>query len=340
VTALLEALFNGLSYSAILILVALGLAVTFGVMGVINMAHGEMLMLGGYTGYVLTNPSGLPRMVRGLGKLLTELVKMVGLKTEFNWHTDAQLQLSLYVALPIAFVVVGLVGLAMERVLVRHLYGRPLDTLLATWGVGLMLQQIVRLVFEEDVKNVTMPAELSGQWTIGGATFTHYYFFVILLTLVSIAVVYFGFFRTRTGLKIRAVTQNRPTASALGISTRQVDALAFAFGTGLAGVAGCIIGTYKIMPDMGTDYIVEAFIVVILGGMGQLLGVVPGGLVVGVSKGVAEKLYLNALIPGLFPQSISERFSAIAKVTVLVVVIAFITVRPSGLLRSKVRVYD
>lgn len=330
ITAFLEAIFNGLSHSSILILAALGLAITFGVMRVINMAHGEMLMLGAYTGFVVTNPVGFPKFISGLGRLF-------GLDIQINFG----LNLSLYLAIPIAFFTVGLVGYLLERGLIRFLYGRPLDTLLATWGVGLVLQQLTRLVFGADLTPLAKPAGLSGQWNLEGAIIPHFRLFIIGFTALGLLAVYFGFFHTQFGLKVRAVTQNRSMASALGISTRQVDALTFAFGTGLAGIAGCIVGSlYNVIPDMGTDYIVEAFMVVILGGMGQLLGTVSAGLVIGTGKAVAEKLYGNNLFPNLFPVYIKEVNQQMSLVTVLLLVIAFILVRPSGLFAVKERIYD
>jgi len=330
ITPLLDALFNGLSNSSILILTALGLTITFGVMRVINMAHGEMLMLGAYTGYVVTNPRGLPRLVGGLGKL-------VGL----NVQLDAGLNLSLYAAIPLAFFTVGLVGYLMERGLLRFLYGRPLDTLLATWGVGLVLQQVIRVIFGPDLIPVNLPPSLGGQWELGGSTFPHFRLFIIVITAFCLLAVYLWFYRTPFGLKIRAVTQNRAMASALGVNTRRVDALTFAFGTGLAGVAGCIVGPlYNVSPNMGTEYVVEAFMVVILGGMGRLAGTVLGGVVIGTGTSVTAKFFGNSLVPDLFPVMISEVNTQMAKVAVLLLVIGFILVRPSGLLATKERVYD
>jgi urea transport system permease protein len=331
-TPLIEALFNGLSNSSILILTALGLAITFGVMRVINMAHGEMLMLGAYTGYVVSDPSGLPKLVGGLGKLVN-----LDVETHFG------LSLNLYAAIPVAFVTVGVIGYVLEKGLIRFLYGRPLDTLLATWGVGLMFQQLVRLIFGPDLKPLSLPEELRSDWVLSGASIPYFRLFIIGVTGLILVGVYLGFFRTRFGLKVRAVTQNRPMASALGISTGQVDSLTFAFGAGLAGVAGCIVGhLFNVNPDMGTDYVVDAFMVVILGGMGRLLGTVLGGVVIGTAMSVLTKLFGNNLIPDLFqfPIWIEEVNQPMARVAVLVVVIGFIMVRPSGLLALKERGYD
>jgi urea transport system permease protein len=344
-TPFIEALFNGLSNSSILILTALGLAITFGVMRVINMAHGEMLMLGAYTGFVVTDPQGLPKLVSGLAGasgLNTLLAWLLG-DDNFSLHTQFGLSLNLYYAIPIAFVVVGLVGYLLEVGLIRFLYGRPLDTLLATWGVGLMLQQVIRLIFGSDLKPLSWPVALRENWVLGGASIPYNRLFIIAVACVALVVVYLGFFRTPFGLKVRAVTQNRAMASAIGISTRQVDSLTFAFGTGLAGVAGCIFGhLFNVTPDMGTDYIVDAFMVVILGGMGRLSGTVLGGVVIGTAMSLLTKLFGNSLAADVFrfPIWIEEVNQPMARVAVLLVVIGFIMVRPSGLLALKERVYD
>jgi urea transport system permease protein len=289
-----EALFNAMSFSSILILTALGLAVTFGVMRVINMAHGEMLMLGAYTAYVVTDPGYLGQ--------------------------------SFFVAIPASFVVVGLVGYLLEVGLIRFLYGRPLDTLLATWGVSLVLQQTILECFGADLKPMHVPAVIDGTWEVGAVAIPVYRVFIVLVTLLCLLAVYLLFYRTSFGLKVRAVTQNRPMAAALGISTRRVDALTFAFATGLAGVAGCIFsGLYTVKYNMGPDYVVEAFMVVILGGMGQLTGTVAGGALIGTGDSFVEKLLVNA---------------SMAKVVVLLAVIGVIMARPSGLFAPKERSYE
>lgn len=291
-TALIEALFNGLSFSSILILTALGLAITFGVMRVINMAHGDLLMLGAFTAYALSRYAGL----------------------------------NLFAAIPICFLVVGFVGFLMEVCLIRFLYGRPLDTLLATWGVGLMLQKAVSLALGEEAKLLSPPGFLSGSYEVGGMTFGVYRIFIVGFTVLCLLAVYLCFFKTSLGLQMRAVTQNRSMASAVGISTRKVDALTFALGAGLAGVAGCIVGhMYSIKNDMGIGYVVDAFMVVILGGVGQLTGTVVGGTLIGTGNSVVTKLLNN---------------EPIARVVVLLLVIAFIQFRPQGLFAPRERVYD
>src|SRR5438128_5538157 len=208
-TDLSATLTNSLSLGSILILTGLGLAITFGVMRVINMAHGEMLMLGAYTAFVVTNPSYL------------------------GWDV--------YWAIPASFVVAGLVGYLLEICVIRFLYGRPLDTLLATWGVGLIIQNAVLLAVGTDRQAMSLPGSLQGFWQMGGVSIPIYRVFIVGVTLVCLLAVYLWFYRTSFGLKIRAVVQNRSMASALGIPTRRVDALTFAFATGLAGIAGCIM---------------------------------------------------------------------------------------------------
>jgi urea transport system permease protein len=293
-TDLSAALSNSLSLSSILILTALGLAITFGVMRVINMAHGDLLMLGAYTAFVVTNP-------RYLG-------------------------LNLFVAIPASFLVVALVGYVLEVGLIRFLYGRPLDTLLATWGVGMIVQQLVNLQFGSNLQPMRLPEALQGGWTLGGLTIPVYRVFIVGVTLLCLLAVYLWFYRTSFGLKIRAVVQNRPMAAALGISTRRVDSLTFAFASGLAGVAGCIMAhLYNVKYTMGADYIVEAFMVVILGGMGQLAGSVGGGAVLGTGSSVADQVLGN---------------TSMARVVVLLAVIGFIQLRPSGLFAAKERSYD
>ncbi len=306
-TDLSSALSNSLSLGSILILTALGLAITFGVMRVINMAHGEMMMLGAYTALAVSNP--------GL---------LFGVAPEAA--PVAHSGLTLLLAIPASFLVVAFVGYLMEVSLIRFLYGRPLDTLLATWGVGMILQQVVLLRFGANLQPMHLPEMLQGGWAVGGLTIPVYRVFIVVITLLCLLAVYLWFYKTSFGLKIRAVVQNRPMAAALGINTRWVDSLTFAFASGLAGVAGCILAhLYTVKYNMGADYIVEAFMVVILGGVGQLLGTVGGGAMIGAGDSVVEKLLGNA---------------SLAKVVVLLAVIAFIQFRPSGLFVTKERSYD
>jgi urea transport system permease protein len=293
-TDLSAILSNSLSLSSILILTALGLAITFGVMRVINMAHGDMLMLGAYTAFIVTDPG--------------------------------YLGLSLFVAIPISFLTVAFVGYLLEVCLIRFLYGRPLDTLLATWGVGMIIQQAILLKFGTDRQPMHPPEILAGSWTVSGVTIPTYRLFIVGVTALCLLAVYVWFYWTSFGLKIRAVVQNRAMASALGISTRRVDSLTFAFATGLAGVAGCILGhLYIVKYDMGNDYVVEAFMVVILGGLGQMTGSVAGGAMIGTGNSIVEKLLNN---------------TPMAKFVILMVVVGLVLIRPGGLFAVKERSYD
>ena len=339
-TDLSAALSNSLSLSSILILTALGLAITFGVMRVINMAHGEMLMLGAYTAFALENSHAIPIVVRNLGRMLGQ-----------EWQIEFGLELSLYWAIPISFLVVGIAGYLLEVCMIRYLYGRPLDTLLATWGVGLVLQQVVKLIFGANLQPMHVPDELQGAVAIGQVTIPTYRIFIVGITLAALLGVYIWFYWTSFGLKIRAVVQNRQMAAALGISTRQVDALTFAFASGLAGVAGCIMAhLYNVKYNMGSDYIVEAFMVVILGGVGQLVGSVAGGVLMGVSNGFVAKIitssWMIALVIWLgfsrtsYEKILGENSESMAKFIVLLIVIGLVLLRPSGLFTVRERTYD
>jgi urea transport system permease protein len=220
---------NSLSLGSILILTALGLAITFGVMKIINMAHGDLLMLGAYTGFAVSAPRDL-----SLGYL----------------------GLNLYWGIPISFLAVAAVGYLMEICLIRFLYGRPLDTLLATWGVGIVLQETVKWWFGANLQEVHLPTALAGKFEIPGLELNIpvYRVFILGITCLCLLAVYLWFFHTSFGLKIRAVVQNRPMASAMGISTRKVDSMTFAFAAGLAGVAGCVLAhLYNIKYTMGED---------------------------------------------------------------------------------------
>jgi len=316
-----EALSNSLSSSSILILAALGLAITFGVMRVINMAHGDMMMLGAYTAYVVTDRRMLPRA-------LNHLLGLIGI--------DADIDLNIFVAIPASFLVVGFVGYLLEVCLIRFLYDRPLDTLLATWGVGLIMQQSINLTFGANLVPMHLPEMLQGTPEIlQGTAFAipSLRLFIVGVTLFCLFGVYWWFFQTMSGLKIRAVVQNREMAAALGVSTRQVDSITFAFASGLAGVAGCILAhLYNTKYNMGGDYVVDAFTVVILGGMGQLAGAAGGGAAIGTGNSFIEKLL------SVFTKMDSP--AAMAKFFILVLVVGFLLVRPSGLFATKERSYD
>jgi len=313
------ALSNSLSLGSILILAALGLAITFGVMRVINMAHGDLMMLGAYTALVVTD-------ARYLG-------------------------LNLFVAIPASFIVVGFVGYLLEVCLIRFLYGRPLDTLLATWGVGLILQQTVNLIFGANLQPMHVPGILEGHWTVGGLAIPIFRVFILGVTIICLIGVYIWFYRTAFGLKCRAVVQNRPMAAATGISTRRVDSLTFAFASGLAGIAGCILAhLYNANYQMGNQYIVEAFMTVILGGMGNLSGSVASGAIIGTGDSFMAKIlgakWLEELVshvgiqPRDWEQIVGRNSEAMSSVLVLVVVIVIIWFRPQGLFAAKERSYE
>ena len=308
---------NSLSISSVLILAALGLAITFGVMRVINMAHGHMMMLGAYTGVVIMH------LMEDYHQDIIRVAGSLGIEMTLQNCLD----LTLYIAIPLSFILVGLVGYCIETGLIRFLYGRPLDTLLATWGVGIIVQQIVNLTVGRNNESLIWPKFMTNHSiSVFNVTIGYYRFFVILVTLVCLLGVYALFFRTSFGLKIRAVVQNRKMAAALGISTRRVDAFCFAVATGLAGVAGCIIGfLYAVEPTMGDKYIVESFMVVILGGLGQLMGTVGGGLLYGTAFSFVEKVNGNYTI---------------ARSIILFVVVVVLLIRPAGLFATRERSYE
>ena len=286
-------LFFGLSLGSVLLLAAVGLAITFGVMGVINMAHGEMIMLGAYTTYVV--------------QLLM----------------PNHIEYSLAVAVPAAFVVTALVGIAIERSVIRFLYGRPLETLLATFGISLVLQQLVRTIFSPLNKSVTTPQWLSGSWEINGMlSLTYNRLYIVLFALAVLAGLITLLRKTPIGLQMRAVTQNRAMASSMGIRTGRVDALTFGLGSGIAGIAGVALSQLtNVGPNLGQSYIIDSFLVVVFGGVGNLLGTFVAAMSLGVVNKFAEPL-VGAVL---------------AKILILVFVILFIQRRPRGLFALKGR---
>jgi urea transport system permease protein len=283
----IETLFFGLSLGSVLVLIAFGLAITFGVMGVINMAHGELMMLGAYTTYV---------------------VQMV---------MPGHIGLSILIAIPAAFVVAGLVGVAMERTIIKHLYGRPLETLLATFGVSLVLQQAVRSIFSAQNRSVITPEWMSGSLQLNGAlAITYNRLYTVIFTLIVFVILLAVLKRTRIGLDIRAVSQNRAMAKAMGIRTEWVDAMTFGLGSGIAGVAGVALSQLtNVGPNLGQSYIIDSFMVVVFGGVGNLWGSLIGGMSMGLVNKVLEP-YAGAVL---------------AKILVLVGLILFIQTRPRGL---------
>lgn len=283
----IETLFFGLSLGSVLVLAAIGLAITFGVMGVINMAHGELMMLGAYTTYVM--------------QLLMPN------------HIGA----SVLVAVPIAFLVAGGVGVLIERGVVRFLYGRPLETLLATFGVSLILQQIVRDVFTANNRPVETPAWMAGSLQVNEAlSITYNRMYVVLFMLIVFTVLLLVLKRTTLGLKVRAVAQNRAMAKAMGVRTEWLDAMTFGLGSGIAGVAGVALSQLtNVGPNLGQSYIIDSFMVVVFGGVGNLWGTLISGMSLGLVNQVLEP-YAGAVL---------------AKILVLVALILFIQRRPRGL---------
>jgi urea transport system permease protein len=382
--SILDGIFNGLSIGSILLLAALGLAIVFGLMGVINMAHGELMMLGAYTTFVVQN------IFRPLGEPFS--------------------QFYIFAALIMAFIVAALVGLILERGVIRHLYGRPLETLLATWGVSLILQQFVRSVnwvmiaglvvfcglffgglallrrradfegrrrwfilvllplsvaiafgigsllsnaygltvtqpwFGAQNVDVTAPRWLQGGLPIGNYQLPYTRMFIMLLTVLCVAGIYFFLNKTPWGLRIRSVTQNRSMSACLGIPTQKVDALTFALGSGLAGIAGCAVSLLgSVGPNTGQNYIVNTFMVVVVGGVGKLVGTIIGALVIGLIDYVIGAGILAFAFSSIQPLADFFTFFAttsMAKVMVFFLIVLFLQFRPAGLFPQKGRTVD
>jgi urea transport system permease protein len=292
----IETLFFGLSLGSVLVLAAIGLAITFGVMGVINMAHGELMMLGAYTTYVV--------------QLLMPN------------HIGA----SIIVAVPAAFLVSGAFGVAIERGIVRFLYGRPLETLLATFGLSLILQQLVRDVFSANNRPVETPQWMTGSWQINEAlSITYNRLDIVIFMLVVFGLLQLVLRRTRLGLEVRAVSQNRAMAKAMGIRTEWVDAMTFGLGSGIAGVAGVALSQLtNVGPNLGQSYIVDSFMVVVFGGVGNLWGTLISGMSLGIINKILEP-FAGAVL---------------GKILVLVFLILFIQGRPRGLFPQKGRAVE
>ncbi|MBM4414980.1 MAG: urea ABC transporter permease subunit UrtB [Chloroflexi bacterium] len=294
----LSQLFNGLSYGSILLLVAVGLAFSFGLMNVINMAHGEFIMVGAYTAYVLE-------------QVFTGALGPAGASIYF------------VAAIPVAFVIAGIMGMILERTLIRRLYGRPLDTLLATWGVSLLLQQGARSLFGAQNVQVTVPNWLRGGIDVSGQfTMPYSRLFILVLVTACVAGVYYYIGKTAAGRRMRAVMQNREVANALGVDAPRVDMLTFGLASGLAGIAGCALALLgSVGPTLGTKWIVDAFLVVILGGIGQLVGTIVAALSIGWGNVILEFFSTAAL----------------GKVLVFLIVIAFLQFRPAGIVSRRGR---
>ena len=279
---------TGLSIASILLMVALGLAIIYGITGVINLAHGELVMLGAYSA----------------------------------WALQTFLGLGLLESLPLIFLTTAAFGWVIDRVVIRHLYNRPLDTILATWGIGVMAQQAVRLIAGGELRYVQMPESLSSALPLGGVDIPMMRLFILGLSIALFVVTGYLLFRTNLGLKLRAIAQNREVASCFGIDSDRIYGLTFAYGAGLAGLAGAVISPLKsVSPEMGTTYVVDAFMVVVLGGVESLIGtVISSGIIGGLSGSIAY--YFN---------------DTIAKAVVLLAIVVLIRFLPQGLFAARVR---
>ena len=288
--SILQSVYYGLSLGSVLLLAAAGLAITFGVMGVINMAHGEMVMIGAYVTFMVQ------QVIRG--------------------YAPGLFGGSVLIAIPLAFIVAGLIGVAIERTLIRWLYGRPLETLLATWGLSLILQQTVRSIFGPNNRDVGTPDWMSGATQLGNLTITYNRLYIIVFAFLVLAALMAALRFTSLGLAMRAVTQNRQMAAAMGIRTPWIDALTFGLGSGVAGMAGVALSQIdNVSPNLGQSYIIDSFMVVVFGGVGNLWGTVMGALTLGIVNKFLEP------VAG----------AVLGKIAVLVMLILFIQRRPRGL---------
>ena len=286
----------GLSLGSVLLLAAIGLAITFGVMGVINMAHGEMVMIGAYVTFVVQDL----------------------IRTKY----PALFDYSLLIAVPLAFLVAGIIGVIIERTIIRFLYGRPLETLLATWGLSLVLQQAVRTMFGPTNREVGNPSWMSGAFEIGQMTITYNRLWIVVFTIAVFFILLAMLRFTSLGLEMRAVTQNRRMAASMGIATSRVDALTFGLGSGIAGIAGVALSQIdNVSPNLGQSYIIDSFMVVVFGGVGNLWGTLVGALTLGMANKFLEP------VAG----------AVLGKIAILVLIILFIQKRPRGLFALKGR---
>jgi urea transport system permease protein len=289
----------GLSLGSVLLLAAIGLAITFGVMGVINMAHGEMVMLGAYTTFVVQEV----------------------IRTRYPGLFDY----SLLIAVPLAFLVAGAIGVLIERSIIRFLYGRPLETLLATWGLSLVLQQAVRTIFGPTNREVGNPSWMSGAFELGQITITYNRLWILCFTFAVFVILLAMLRFTALGLQMRAVTQNRRMAASMGIATSRVDALTFGLGSGIAGIAGVALSQIdNVSPNLGQGYIIDSFMVVVFGGVGNLWGTLVGAFTLGIANKFLEP------VAG----------AVLGKIAILVLIILFIQKRPRGLFALKGRAVE
>jgi urea transport system permease protein len=279
---------TGLSIASILLLVALGLAIIYGVTGVINLAHGELVMIGAYCA----------------------------------WAFQTFLGIGLLASLPLIFLATALLGWIIDRVVIRHLYNRPLDTILATWGIGVMAQQAIRLLAGGELRYVEMPESMNRAVSLFGVETPLFRIFILGLAVALFVFTWYLIFRTSLGLKLRAIAQSREIASCFGINSNRIYGLTFAYGAGLAGLAGAVVSPLKsVAPEMGTTYVVDAFMVVVLGGVESLIGTVASAFIIGQSSS-AVAFYAN---------------DTIAKALVLLFIVILIRFRPQGLFAAKVR---
>ncbi len=329
-------IFRGLSLGSILLVVALGLAITFGLMGVINMAHGEMIAVGAYTTYIVQNIFGAGLVIPAFGLS----IGLPGLNLE-GWAY----QLYFVAAIPLSFVAAALVGIGLERSVIQFLYRRPLESLLATWGVSLVLQQTFRLMFGANNVQVSSPSYLSGNWTIADIVFGWNRVFVIGFAMLIVFGVWLALNRTSLGLLIRAVMQNRGMAAHMGVRTRRVNMLTFGLGSGLAGLAGAFLSQIgNVGPSLGQAYIVDSFMVVVVGGVGNIVGTVISAFGIGGIDQVLQQ-YLPSWAPGMgwvpligtFLQNLAQDSSVFGKILVLTLIILFLQWRPAGIFATRGR---
>jgi urea transport system permease protein len=310
-------LFRGLSLGSILLIVAIGLAITFGLMGVINMAHGEMIAVGAYTTYLVENIFGTGITIPFFGFSLA----IPGMNT-----TGAVYQSYFLFALPLSFLAAAVVGIGLERSIIRFLYRRPLESLLATWGVSLLLQQGLKLMFGSNNVQVSSPSYLSGNWTVNDIIFGWNRVFVIGFAVLIVMGVWMILTKTPLGLLIRSVMQNRSMASCMGVRTERVNMLTFGLGSGLAGLAGAFISQIgNVGPSLGQNYIVDCFMTVVVGGVGNLAGTVYSAVGIGLVDQSLQQILLNPVL---------------GKILVLVAIILFLQWRPSGLFVTRSRNLD
>jgi urea transport system permease protein len=279
---------SGLSMTSILLMISLGLAIIYGTTGVINMAHGEFVMIGAYT----------------------------------SWFLQTKLGMGLIASIVPIFLITALMGFLIERLIIRHLYNRLLDTILATWGIGVLLQQFIRLTVGSELKYLKIPNFMAESMTLLGQEVSIYRVFIFLFAVAIFFIAWFIIFKTSFGIRLRAVTQNKDMASCFGINSGVVYSSTFAFGTGIAAVAGAFVAPLKsISPDMGTNYIIDAFMVVVLGGVESLIGTAASSLIIGQSSS--------------FLASFSN--DTLAKALVLVLIIIILRIKPQGLFTKRIR---